>query len=160
MFTMSPNDNPVSDGQAAMKDRNFGGNRKTTADIQKAEDYTKPSLERRANMDGDVEEDLINPEATLDIDDMNDPNSRKRETSRRAETSTVGAANQYRRAGDGDDKIYTDKDNQPTGEGREDDVVSEPNPEKKHGTKNPWMIGQSHNKPADQNLGPKAPGPR
>ena len=66
---MSPNDNRVSDKTAAgaLKDRKFGGNRKVTDNVQKAEDYTKPSLERRANLDGEVESELIAPDATKDI---------------------------------------------------------------------------------------------
>ena len=155
MFTMSPNDNPVSDrhGAGLPKDRKFGGNRKVTANVQKAEDYTQPSLERRANLDGDVEEELIAPEATMDIDDMNNPEARKREVSRRAETSTVGAANQYRRPGDADDKIYSDSDNRPKMDSREDDHI-EPDSDAKHGSRNPWKIGEDHKKPADQNTGP------
>jgi hypothetical protein len=161
MFVLSPGDSKVSnESSSSLKDRDFGGNRKVTRNVQKAEDYKKPSLTRRANFDGDTDEKVIAPDATMDVDDMNDPNARKRETSRRAETSTVGAANQYRRPGDADDKIYSDKENQPAGEGRADDVVKEPNPNKKHGDRNPWRIGQDRDKPADQNLGPKAPGPR
>ena len=155
MFVMSPNDNPVSDKTAAgaLKDRKFGGNRKVTDDVQKAEDYTKPSMERRSNLDGEVESELIAPDATKDIDDLNDPEARKREASRRAETSTVGANNQYRRPGDANDKIYSDPDNRPKQDSREDDMV-EPDPEKKHGTRNPWRIGEDHDKRGDQNTGP------
>jgi len=157
MFVMSPNDNPVSDRQGAssLKDRNFGGNRKVTDNIQKEEDITKPSLERRANMDEDTEERIFNPveKTTKDIDDLNDPNNKKRETSRRAETSTVGAANQYRRPGDGDDKTYSEPDNRPKQDSREDEV-REPKPEKKHGSRNPWRIGEDHDKRGDQNTGP------
>jgi len=157
MFVMSPNDNRVSDKHSAgsLKDRDFGGNRKVTDNIQKAEDYKKPSLERRANVDGAVEEQLISPEATMDVDDMNDLKARKREASRRAETSTVGADNEYRRPGDGDDKIYTDPDNRPESEHREDDVVREPDPDKKHGTRNPWRFGEDYKKRGDQNVHPR-----
>jgi hypothetical protein len=157
MFVMSPNDNPVSDktGAGALKDRKFGGNRKVTDNVQKTEDYTKPSVERRANMRGNADEKIVNPveETTKDIDDMNDDKARKREASRRAETSTVGADNQYRRPGDADDKIYSDPDNRPRQDNREDDMV-EPDPEKKHGTRNPWRIGEDHDKRGDQNTGP------
>jgi len=155
MFVLSPGDNRVSDKTSSdsLKNRNFGGNRKVTDNIQKAEDYTKPSLERRANLDGEVESELIAPESTMDVDDMNDPVARKRETSRRAETSTVGADNQYRRSGDGDDKIYTDPDHRPEGEHREDDVVREPNPLKKHGKRNPFRFGEDYDKRGDQNTG-------
>lgn len=159
MFVMSPNDNQVSDrhGAGSLKDRDFGGNRKIKPkSVQKSEDYKKPSQERRANLDGEVEEKLIAPEATIDIDDLNDPNARKREASRRAETSTTGhdqVSNPFRRPGDADDKTYSDKDNRPEGEQREDDVVREPNPNKKHGPRNPWRIGEDYDRRGDQNLG-------
>lgn len=159
MIVMSPCSNRVSDKHSAdaLKNRNFGGNRKVTDDIQKSEDYTKPSLERRANVSGDAEEKFIKPDATMDIDDMNDPKARKRETTRRAETSTTGydqSANPYRRAGDGDDKIYSEPDNRPKSENREDDVVVTPDAEAKHGTKNPWHLGESHKVRGDQNVHP------
>lgn len=155
MFTMSPNDNRVSDrhGAGALKDRDFGGNRKITRNIQKTADYKRPSLDRRANLDGEVEEVLIAPDATMDIDDMNNTEARKREVSRRAETSTVGAENQYRRPGDANDKIYSDPDNRPKMDDREDDHI-EPDSNAKHGSRNPWRIGEDHDKRADQNTGP------
>lgn len=160
MFVMSPNDNRVSDKHSAdaLKDRDFGGNRKPKpASVQKAEDYKKPSLERRANVDGEVESQLIDPETTIDVDDLNDPQARKRENSRRAETSTTGydqVSNPFRRPGDADDKIYSDPDNIPASEHREDDVVRVPDPQKKHGTRNPFHFGESYKKPGHQNLGP------
>jgi len=140
MFTFSPNDNPVSDrsSSSSLKDRNFGANRKVTDNVQKTEDYTKPSMERRANMAEDVEEKIFNPV----------------EASRRAETSTVGADNQYRRPGDADDKIYSDPDNRPKSDTRSDDNQADPNPLQKHGTRNPWRIGEDHDKRGDQNTGP------
>ena len=152
---MSPNDNRVSDKESAdaLKNRNFGGNRKVSKNIQKAQDYTKESEDSRANLESAAESELIRPDATDDIDDLNDPNTRKREASRRAETSTVGAQNQYRRPGDGQ-KIVSDPDNRPESEHREDDVVKEPDPNKKHGSRNPWRIGEDYDRPADQNLAP------
>lgn len=156
MFVMSPNDNPVSDRESAssLKDRNFGGNRKVTDNIQKKEDYTKESLERRANLDGTVESKLIDPEATLDVDDMNDPNARKREESRRAETSMVGAQNQYRRPGDSD-KIQSDPDKRTKPDTRSDDDQVDPNPEVHHGSRNPYRFGEDYDKRSDQNVGEK-----
>lgn len=159
MFVLSPNDNRVSDKESAdsLKDRNFGGRRKVTDNTEKKEDYTKPSLERRANVDGDVEEQLISPDTTMDIDEMNDPNSRKREASRRAETSTTGydqESNPYRRPGDSDDKTYSDAENRPKPDTRSDDDQVDPDPNVKHGTRNPWRIGEDYDKPADQNIGP------
>lgn len=156
MFVMSPNDNRTSDRHDAgtPKDRKFGGNRKITANVQKNEDYTKPSQEKRANMDGEVEEKIFNPveDTTKDTDDMNDAKARKRETSRRMETSHVGAQNQYRRPFDSDDKEYSEADNRPDMDSREDDHV-EPDPEKKHGDRNPWRKGEDYDKRGDQNTG-------
>jgi len=191
MFVMSPNDNKVSDrhGADSLKDRDFGGNRKVTNDIQSTVDYKKPSLARRANLDtpydgttrqewdptisgvgaavsgtlggwitvsGTFDPDARVREVPMDVDDMNDSQARKRETTRRAETSTTGydqESNAYRRPGDADDKTYSDADNRPESEHREDDVVREPDPNKKHGTRNPWRIGEDHDKRGDQNIG-------
>jgi len=163
MFTMSPNDNRLSGNQAG-KVGDFGANRATKpTSVQKAEDYTKANQERRANLDGEVESKLIVPEATMDIDDMVDAPldkegnpiaGRKREFSRRAETSTVGAANEYRRPDDGDDKTFTDADHRPKPDTRSDDNQVDPNPVQKHGTRNPWRIGEDHDKRGDQNTGP------
>lgn len=158
MFVMSPNDNPVSDleGAGSLKNRNFGGNRKITKNIQKAEDYTKESLESRANITGPAEEQLINPDATIDIDDMNDPQARKREESRRAETSTVGAQNQYRRGGDSD-KLQSDPDKRTKPDTRSDDAQVDPDPEVHHGSRNPYRLGEDYDKRGDQNIGEKEP---
>jgi hypothetical protein len=157
MFVLGPSDNKVNDrhGSSSLKDSRFGGNRQVTDNVQKTEDYTKPSTERRSNMTGEADEKMVNPveEATIDIDDMNDPQARKRETSRRAETSTVGAQNQYRRPGDANDKIHTDADNIPEADVNDDEVI-EPDPNKKHGSRLPNMIGEYHDKPADQNIAP------
>lgn len=166
MFTFSPNDNRVNDRHAASAPTHakFGGNRKVTGNVQKAEDYTKPSQERRANMDGETEEKIFNPvEDTLkDLDEMNNDQIRKRETSRRLETSTTGydqESNPYRRLGDADDKEYSEADNRPDMDGREDDHI-EPDPEAKHGSRNVWRIGEDRDKPEDQNIGIKGKKPR
>lgn len=156
MFVLSPGDNKVNDRHSASAptDSRFGGNRKVSKNTQKTEDYTKPSTARRANMDGETEEKIFNPveTTTKDIDDMNDPQARKREESRRAETSTPGGQNQYRRPGDGD-RIKSDADKRPLPDAREDDHV-EPTDGKKHGSRNVWRIGEDRDRPGDQNLGP------
>jgi hypothetical protein len=158
MFTFSPNDNRVSDrhGSSTPKDRNFGGNRKVTDNIQKAEDYTKPSLDRRANLNDKVEDKLIAPDATMDIDDMNDPEARKREESRRAETSNFDHSDRkFREPVDDytETIIKSDSDNRPDMDGMEDDHI-EPDPEAKHGSRNPARFGEDHDKRGDQNTGP------
>ena len=158
MFVMSPNDNPVSDrdSSSSLKDRNFGGNRKITKNIQKTEDRTRPSLESRANLTGPAEEQLIHPDSTMDIDDMNDPLARKREESRRAETSTVGAQNQYRRPGDSQ-KIESDPDKRTKPDTRSDDNQVDPDPEVHHGSRNPYRFGEDYDRRGDQNKGTKDP---
>lgn len=154
MFVLSPGDNRVNDRHSSSSptDGRFGGNRKVSDNTQKAEDYTKPSKTRRANLSGEAEKKVFNPvgETTDDIDDMNDPNARKRETSRRAETSTVGAQNKYRRPGASKD-IKSDADKRPRQDGREDEHVE---PDGKHGSRNVWRIGEDRDRPGDQNLGP------
>jgi len=214
MIVLGPNDNRVNDRHSASspKDRKFGGRRKVTNNTEKAEDYTKPSTERRANMDGEADEKIVNPvgETTKDLDDLNDPNARKREASRRAETSTRGSTtieylpgnavgdpaipvyggNVYRRPGDSDDKEYSmtaglivnewttisgiipgtttsgliavpvvggsTVGNQPPPDHREDDAT-EPDPDKKHGDRNPWRIGEDYDEPVDKNIGEPTP---
>jgi hypothetical protein len=147
-----------------MKDRNFGGNRKIKPkSVQKDSDYTRPSQGRRANVEGPVEEKLIEPDATMDVDDMNDPNAKKRETSRRAETKNLDHSDRKFRpelpAGqDHTGPLQSDPENRPVMDDQDDDRI--PDPDKKHGDRNPWRIGQDRDKIEDQNLGPKAPGPR
>lgn len=156
MFVLSPGDNRPNDRSAegSPKDGRFGGNRQVTANVQSKQDYTKRSMEKRANLDEDSESQVVNPfdRTTDDIDDLNDPKARKREASRRAETSTVGAQNKYRRPGDSDDKEYSDYENRPRQDGREDEHVQ---PDGKHGSRNVWRIGEDHDEPADQNTGPE-----
>lgn len=158
MFVMSPNDNPVSDrdGSSSLKDRNFGGNRKITKNIQKDSDYTKESVESRANLESAAESELIRPDAIDDIDDLNDPQARKRETSRRAETSTVGAQNQYKRPG-ASETLQSDPDKRTKSGTRSDDDIAEPNPEVHHGSRNPYRFGEDYDKRGDQNIGEKTP---
>ena len=166
MIVLSPNDNRVNDrhSPSAPRDRRFSGRRQVTENTEKAEDYTKFSTERRANMTGETDEKIFNPvEETLkDLDEMNNDQIRKREVSRRAETSTTGYdqdSNPYRRPGDADDKEYSDPDNRPLMDSREDEV-REPDPEKKHGDRNPWRIGQDYDERGDQNIGQVGQKPR
>jgi len=85
-ITLSPSDTPVSNSKSDTSDGNFGGNREysQTAD---SKDYTK-----RTGIAPDKKE---NPEDTLkDIDDMTDPNSRKREFSYQEDLSNVQKGNE------------------------------------------------------------------
>ena len=121
MFVLSPCDNQVCDSKSDIKDGNFGG--------------------QRQHISEDGVENVVNPDdTTKDIDDLDDDKAKKRKSSRRAETSTVGGVNQYRRPGDANDKIYSYSDNLPKSGGCENDVVVSPD-NKKHGPRNPWRIG-------------------
>ena len=42
-FVLGPSDSPVNDSKSSMTDGNFGGNRRVTSNIQKSQDYKKPS---------------------------------------------------------------------------------------------------------------------
>ena len=79
---LSPNDSPLAGNASDMKDQSFGGNREvTTGQQQKTQDYKRPVCG-----DVNVEENPID-DVIRDIDDMTDPFARKREFTRRAETS-------------------------------------------------------------------------
>lgn len=82
MNSLSPNDNQVKDNKSDATHTNFGGRREVTKKKQtKDQDYTKPT-----QYSVDVKENPLT-ETAKDIDDMTDEKARKREFSRRAETS-------------------------------------------------------------------------
>jgi len=88
---LSPNDSPLADNASDMKDQNFGGNREVTTGVQqKEQDYTKS-----AGGSPNIEENPVS-ETTRDIDDMANPEARKREFSRRAETQDPADHNKER----------------------------------------------------------------
>jgi hypothetical protein len=128
----SPNDNPVSDNTSDIKDNNFGGQRQFTTDTQvKDQDYTKKS--------GGAPNVKRNPveKVVRDIDAMTEPESRKREFSRRAETADYSDHNK-------EHFHETDPENRPS----EDTTVFIPD-NKKHGSKlrNHFGSGQYDNNP-------------
>lgn len=85
---LGPNDSPLAESKSDITDSRFGGNRAVTADISKAFDYT--------SRQGNAPSIKINPvdETSKDIDEMTEPQSRKREFSRRDETSDVQKSNE------------------------------------------------------------------
>jgi len=99
-FVLGPSDSPVSNSKSDMVDGNFGGNREVTANISKSQDYKKPS--------GGAPNKVENPEdVSKDIDEMTEVASRKREFSRREETSNRQKSNEA-------EFIHrTDSDNRP-----------------------------------------------
>ena len=107
-MSFSPYDAPVQESQSDATDSRFGGLRAVVdVSVAKTEDYTSRTKASPNKKENPVDE------TTKDIDDLNNEEDRKREASRRAETSTVGADNKYRRPGDGDDKTYSEPDNRP-----------------------------------------------
>lgn len=82
-MSFSPNDTPLSDNASSIKDTSFGGQRQFTKGKQtKDQDYTKKS-----GGSPNVKENPVD-EVVRDIDEMTEPESRKREFSRRAETAS------------------------------------------------------------------------
>ena len=99
-FVLGPSDSPVNDSKSSMVDGNFGGNREVTSNISKSQDYKKPS--------GGAPNRVENPEdVSKDIDEMTEAESRKREFSRREETSNRQKSNEA------DFISKTDSDNRP-----------------------------------------------
>jgi hypothetical protein len=133
MFILGPSDSPVKDSKSDMTHSNFGGRRKVTDGIEKAEDYTKPSLERRANMAEDTEEKIVNPvdETTKDVDDLNDPQVRKNDTTRQVKSFDVADNNT-------EHFHVSDLENKPLDEGREDSAFQTPDPDKPHASNYPF----------------------
>lgn len=128
MFVLGPSDNKVNDSKSDMTDARFGGARQVTGGIQKAEDYTKRTTDARDFVE--------NPEATLDVDDLNDPTSRKSDTKRQQDLM---------KAGDETPLVVTDAGahNKPLDEGREDSAFQLPDKDKPHGASgfyNPYFV--------------------
>jgi len=127
MSGFSPYDAPLQESQSDAIDGRFGGLRQVVDQsvgkgITTISGGTPNETKISASVIGDYTKRTTiapntkrNPvdETTKDVDDLNNEEDRKREASRRAETSTVGAANKYRRPGDGDDKTYSEPDNRP-----------------------------------------------
>ncbi len=123
---LSPNDSPLADNVSDMKDQNFGGNREVTTGVQqKEQDYTKS-----AGGSPNIEENPVS-ETTRDIDDMANPEARKREFSRRAETQDPSDHNKER-------FHEVDNDNKPL---EDTSVVLVPD-DKFHGDKLKYHFGE------------------
>jgi hypothetical protein len=128
----SPNDNPVDDDVGSMKDSNFGGQRQFTTGKQvRNQDYTKKHCGAPNTKKNPVED------AVRDVDAMTNEETRKREFSRRAETSASGDHNK-------EHFHKTDPENRPL----EDTTAIIPD-DKKHGDKlrNQFGSGQYDNNP-------------
>ena len=84
---LGPNDSPLKDDKSSATDARFGGHREYSQ-VSKVQDYTKRAGKAPNKKENPVEE------TTKDIDDMTDPKQRKREFSRREETSNVQKSNE------------------------------------------------------------------
>ena len=132
MFTLSPHDNTISSDNSEMRDGNFGGNRQYTTGTQvKAQDY-----KLRSGGSSNIKENQA-AETSHDIDEMTESEARKREFSRRAETSDPKDHNK-------EHFHKTDPENRPS----EDTTAFIPDG-KKHGDKlkNHFGSGQYDNYP-------------
>lgn len=125
-FVLGPNDSPVNDSKSSLVDGNFGGNRGITSNISKSQDYRKPS--------GGAPNKIENPkDVSKDVDEMTEAESRKREFSRREETSNTQESNEAGFIS------KTDSNNRPL----EDTDPFEPDsdPPKKRRSKNKYHFG-------------------
>jgi len=125
MFVLGPHDSPVSHSTTDLTDTNFGGARKVTAGIQNAADYTKRTNDLR-----DVKENPVDA-TTRDVDDLNDPQARKNDTTRQVKSFETGDLNtEYFHV--------SDLENKPLDEGREDSAFQVPASDKPHGSLYPF----------------------
>jgi hypothetical protein len=121
MFILGPSESQVSNPTNDLTATNFGGPRKVTAGIQDAADYTKRTNDLR-----DVKENPVDA-TTRDVDDMNDPQARKNDTTRQVKSFETGDLNtEYFHV--------SDLENKPLDEGREDSAFQVPASDKPHGS--------------------------
>jgi len=122
---LSPDDNKVKDSTSDMVDTDFGGNREHS-NTASSEDYTARSKTTN-NEQNPVDETI------RDIDDLTDPKQRKREFSRREETSNTQSSNE------GSFRIESDPDNRPPED--TDGFVSDNHPVKRLRSKDKYNFG-------------------
>jgi hypothetical protein len=126
---LGPNDSPVQNSKSDGVDGNFGGNREYSQ-TSDAKDYTK-----RAGSAPNKKENPVD-KTVKDIDDMADPKARKREFSRREETSNTQKSNEAGFI------TKSDKDNLPRmDEGSDAVQVPEASVPKQHRKPNQWHLG-------------------
>lgn len=125
MFILGPGDSPVKDSKSDMTHSNFGGQRKVTSGVEKAEDYTQ-----RTTTNAGVQENPVD-DATKDVDDLNDPQARKNDTTRQVNSFQVADLNT-------EHFHVSDLENKPLDEGREDSAFQKPDADKPHGSLHPF----------------------
>jgi len=124
MFVLTPGDSRVQDSKSDPANGNFGGNRKVTANIQRASDYTLPTT-------GNSEAPMNPVEETVrDVDDLNDAMAKKNETKRQEDLKTAGDTNPL-------NPVTSGPYNKPLDEGREDSAFQVPDEDDPHGSLSP-----------------------
>ena len=127
-FVLGPSDSPVNNSKSDTVDGNFGGNRSISSDISKSQDYKSPG--------GGAPNRVENPEdVSKDIDEMTEAEARKREFSRREETSNRQKSNEAGFIS------KTDSDNRPSEE--TDAFEPDSEPPKVRRSKNKYHFGGS-----------------
>jgi len=96
-----------------------------TAGVSKAEDYTQ-----RTTTTAEVQENPVD-DTTKDVDDLNDPQVRKNDTTRQVKSFEVADQNT-------EHFHVSDLENKPLDEGREDSAFQKPDDEKPHGSLYPF----------------------
>jgi hypothetical protein len=124
MFILGPSDSPVKDSKSDMTHSNFGGQRKVTDGVEKAEDYTQ-----RTTTNAGIQENPVD-DTTKDVDDLNDPQSRKNDTTRQVKSFEVADSNT-------EHFHVSDLENKPLDEGREDSAFQKPSSENPHSSYSP-----------------------
>jgi hypothetical protein len=122
---MSPNDNKLNNDVSEPTDKDFGGHREYSKTAS-SEDYTSRSntMDKKENPVDDT---------VKDIDDLTDPKQRKRELSRREETSNVQKSNESAFS------TQSTSDNRPPE--NTDDFVSDNDPVKRYRSKDKYNFG-------------------
>lgn len=127
--TLSPFDSQVKDSKSDTSATHFGGHREHS-DVSDAKDYTD-----RIKAAPNIKKNPVD-KVVKDIDDMTDSKQRKREFSRREETSNVQKSNES------DFIVKTDKENRPRmDEGSDPVQVPEVDKPKRHRKPNQWQFG-------------------
>lgn len=126
---LTPGDSPIKDDKSSITSSNFGGHR-AHSNVLDAKDYTKRTG-NASTIEGNPTDTAVR-----DIDDMTDPAARKREFSRREETSNVQLSNEANFI------TKSDSDNRPPMDtGSDGVVVPETSLVKQSRKPNQWHFG-------------------
>jgi hypothetical protein len=125
---LTPGENLLNDDKSSTVDGRFGGHREHS-NTSKEQDYTSRTGTNKEKKENPVDETI------RDIDDMTDPFQRKREFSRREETSNVQKSNEEHFI------TKTDAENRPNmDEGTDPVRVPDTDLVKRHRKPNQWHL--------------------